>query len=120
MYLPVIDPQKLPGETVERRLTYAKYSDNPDILRALSQDTFWFVRDYVAANIHTPEDCLMELLKDPDFRIRGEAERTLAKQGRGDLNAKQSKPSLNSQIDSAAFRAAEPASGPAVEHPHSL
>lgn len=120
MYLPAIDPQKLPDETVERRLTYAKYSEDPEILRALSCDSFWFVRDYTAANIHTPEDCLRNLMMDPDFRIRGEAERTLKRQGRVDKEPEQRKPPLHSQIESAAFRASDPIFESAPEHSHSL
>ena len=120
MYLPAIDPQTLSGEPVECRLTYAKYSDNPEILRVLSQDSFWFVRDYTASNIHTPEDCLQDLLKDPDFRIRGEAERTLARQGKGRMNAELGKPSLHSQIEFAASRADDSLSGVTPEHNHSF
>lgn len=75
-----IAPSELPSEPVEIRLHHAKNGTDPEELTVLSKDSFWFVRNYVAANICTPEDCLKELLKDPDFRVRKEAERTLHKQ----------------------------------------
>jgi len=107
-----IDLTALPNEPVEIRLYHAKESCDGDVLRALSSDSFWFVRDYVAANIHTPEECLLQLLEDPDFRIRKEAERTLHKQAL----AKETEPSqwqqameklsLNERLMAAAARAA--------------
>ena len=76
-----IDLSALLSEPVETRLFHAHDKDcSPDILRVLSKDSFWFVRDYVALNLNTPRDCLEELMKDPDFRVRVDAERTLEKQ----------------------------------------
>lgn len=75
-----IIPSDLPNEPVEIRLHHAKNGIDPEELTVLSKDSFWFVRNYVAANTCTPEDCLKILLEDPDFRVRKEAERTLHKQ----------------------------------------
>jgi len=81
---------------VEIRLSRAKAPDTPpEILERLSRDSFWFVRDLVASNSHTPIPSLYLLMEDPDFRIRYDANKT--------LNAVQSKlidrnPSLESQI----------------------
>lgn len=101
MKLPAIDPQKLLCEPVECRLTYAKYSEDAEILRSLCEDPFWFVRDYVASNRHTPEDCLNKLLQDPDFRIQGEAQRNLNKRVQSS-----EKPRLAQQVQSAETRQA--------------
>ena len=69
------------SEPVEIRLSRAKNPDtDPELLRQLSHDRFWFVRDLAASNRSTPEDCLMVLMEDPDFRIRVDAEKTLAAQ----------------------------------------
>ena len=67
-------------EPVECRLARAKDPEtDPELLRRLSKDEFWFVRDFVASNPSTPRECLEELLQDDDFRIRGDAEKTLTK-----------------------------------------
>lgn len=87
-----LDLTALPNEPVEIRLYHAHKGTDPDVLKVLSRDTFWFVRDYVASNLNTPRECLQELTNDPDFRIRTEAERTLRKL---------EKPSLDSRIQSA-------------------
>lgn len=106
-----IDPSVLPNEPVEIRLYHAKENCSPEILRVLSKDSFWFVRNHVAANLHTPVDCLQELLTDPDFRIQKEAERTLHKQElekRFDLSQWQqamAKLPLNERLKAAAARA---------------
>lgn len=99
MRLPAINPLKLLSEPVECRLTYAKYSEDPEILRALCNDPFWFVRDYAASNRYTPEECLLKLLEDPDFRIQGEAQRNLNKRAQGSV-----KPALAQQVHSAEAR----------------
>ena len=71
---------KIEDEPVEIRLSYAKNPQtHPELLRRLSRDPFWFVRDYVACNISTPKECLEELSLEPDFRIWHDAEKTLKK-----------------------------------------
>lgn len=74
-------------EPVEIRLARAKDPrSSPNLLRMLARDEFWYVRDFVASNISTPRDSLENLLKDSDFRVRSEAERTIARLGeRGSL-----------------------------------
>jgi len=67
-------------EPVEIRLHRAKDpTTSAEELRQLSQDPFWFVRDFVASNLSTPEDCLCALMKDHDFRISCDAKKTLYK-----------------------------------------
>lgn len=75
-------PDRIVSEPVEVRLAKAKdCSSTPALLEVLSRDTFWYVRDYVAANIHTPKHCLETLKDDSDFRVRAEAIKTLARLG---------------------------------------
>ena len=114
MVLKQIDPSTLPDETLERRLYYAKYSNDPVILRALSQDSFWFVRDHVAGNVNTPADCLQGLLTDPDFRVRREAERTLSRQESRSGHTTGAKAPLTEQLAAAAAKST-PTSGHVTE-----
>ena len=82
---------------VEIRMSRAKASDTPpEVLATLSRDPFWYVRDLVASNINTPRESLEELLQDPDFRINGDAKKTIEAK-----EQKQDKPSLISQIQHA-------------------
>lgn len=70
--------EDIADESVEIRLSRAKlHNTPPELLRLLSRDRFWFVRDFVASNPNTPEDCLLELTFDNDFRVRQEAVKTL-------------------------------------------
>ena len=88
------------NEPVEIRLSRARNPDtDPELLRQLSHDRFWFVRDLVASNCSTPEECLMELMEDPDFRIRGDAEKTLG------TKQEQSKSALSQMINAASVTA---------------
>ena len=79
-------------EPVEIRLAYAHDRDcEPEILRVLSKDSFWFVRDFVAMNLNTPPECLLALSQETDFRIRDDALRTISKlQNLGTLQYRQS------------------------------
>lgn len=82
---------------VEIRLSRAKAEDTPvNQLELLSKDSFWFVRDYVALNRSTPDHCLQNLLNDPVYRVRCDAERSLEK--RQEISKQ---PSLQSRIQSA-------------------
>ena len=66
------------NEPVEIRLARAKvHKTSPEVLRRLSKDRFWFVRDFVASNPNTPIECLEALTCDADFRVRQEAINTL-------------------------------------------
>lgn len=66
----------LEGLPVEVRLARARDPESSeDVLRHLSKDGFWFVRDYVASNPSTPKDCLEKLMRDDDFRVRTEAKK---------------------------------------------
>lgn len=85
--LPVINgknfnktPELINREPLEIRLSRAADPESPvGVLRELSKDRFWYVRDFVARNKNAPKDCLEELKKDSDFRIREDAEKTLTK-----------------------------------------
>lgn len=73
-------PERITKEPVEVRIAKAKdFKSSPGLLEVLSKDAFWFVRDHVASNINTPKHCLEKLAKDFDFRVRSEAQKTLAK-----------------------------------------
>lgn len=77
-------PERLLDEPVEIRLAWAKALDSSaEVLKVLAKDRFWYVRDFVASNINTPRECLEILCNDIDFRVRGEAERTLIRQVSG-------------------------------------
>lgn len=93
---------RIEDEPMECRLWRARDPESsPELLRILSEDSFWFVRDYVACNLSTPKDCLLKLLNEKDFRIREDAKRTLLKLGY--TFEPRIKPSLDSQIDAAAL-----------------
>lgn len=82
------------NEPVEIRLSWAKNpKTSPDILKRLSQDSFWFVRDYVACNSSTPRENLVILSQDPDFRIRKDAEKNL-KRKEGKVRIMSSSPQI--------------------------
>ena len=74
-------PSSVLKEPVEIRLARAKDPlSSPDLLRVLSNDRFWYVRDFVASNKNTPLDCLNALINDSDFRVRAEASKNLLEQ----------------------------------------
>ena len=101
MSLKTITPSAIHMEPMEIRLYHARDPESsPEMLRALSKDAFWYVRDLVASNLNTPEDCLLSLLKEKDFRIRGDAEKTLKK--RGLWREEHAKPTLDEKIQTAA------------------
>jgi len=86
-------------EPVEIRMSRAAASDTPPyMLRQLSKDSFWYIRDLVASNAKTPRDCLEELAKEKDFRIRNDALKTIAAL---DRHIPRYKTSLQSQINQA-------------------
>ena len=117
-----IDLSRLLSEPVETRLFYAHDKDcAPEILRVLSKDSFWFVRDFVASHMNTPEECLRELMQDPDFRVRYDAEKTLMKQtGKQHDDASswvnREKRDLEDQIQAAAVRASQMQPSVSPEH----
>lgn len=108
---------KLSCEPVEHRLYLATDpNSSSDVLRQLSTDPFWFVRDRVATNTSTPEDCLQALLLDPDFRVQAEAQKTLTKLKEGHSPA--TKPGLDAQIAAAVTRTSPQRSAPSPETAH--
>lgn len=71
-------PNNIEHEPMERRLFYASSPQtHPDVLRTLSEDPFWYIRNKAAENPSTPLECLMELSREKDFRIREAAEKTI-------------------------------------------
>ena len=82
-------PKIINREPLEVRLARAADPESPaGVLRELSKDPFWYVRDFVARNPNTPRECLEELRKESDFRIREDAEKNLAKRCRSSLEDK--------------------------------
>lgn len=70
------------NEPVEIRLSRAKNKKtDTETLDALSHDSFWFVRNFVATNPSTSLETLHYLLQDDDFRVRFEANKNLKKRG---------------------------------------
>ena len=73
------------NEPVEIRLSRAKNKKSDlETLNILSQDRFWYVRNFVAANPSTSYETLNNLLHDDDFRVQFEAEKNLKKRGLSD------------------------------------
>ena len=100
MAFKIVEPSEIHLEPMEIRLYHARNPESsPEMLSTLAKDKFWYIRDSVAANMSTPEDCLKELLSEKDFRIRVDAEKTLKK--RGLWHDDMSKPSLQEKICSA-------------------
>lgn len=100
MAFKTVEPSEIHLEPMEIRLYQARNPDSSaELLRALAKDKFWYIRDSVAANMSTPEDCLKELLQEKDFRIRVDAEKTLKKLGLWNDSTK--KVSLQDKICSA-------------------
>ena len=100
MAFKAVHPSEIHLEPMEIRLYHARNPDSsPEMLRALSKDKFWYIRDSVASNVSTPEDCLYNLLEEKDFRIRIDAQKNLKTRGlwHGDM----SKVSLSEKIYSA-------------------
>ena len=98
---------------VEIRLSRAQAADTPpEVLKNLSRDPFWFVRDRVASNCITPPQILQELMLDPDFRVRAEAERNLFRHLCSDIN-----PSLQTQIEIASQKRQDSGSNPTEKEP---
>lgn len=65
-------------EPVEIRLGKAKNEKtSPELLDELSQDSFWFVRDFVARNPSTAYKTLEFLRNDPDHRVQYEANKNI-------------------------------------------
>ncbi len=87
----------------EIRLTWASDPQTPpSVLKALSKDPDWLVRNHVATNPGTPEGCLWDLTYDPDTRVRSAAFSTLDFMG---LRLPGRRIPLSVQIQSASARA---------------
>lgn len=72
----------------------------PSVLKDLTKDPHWFVRNQVASNKGTPEGCVQELSHDPDLRVRDSAYKNLQRMGLRSVE-QGGKPSLLAQIQAA-------------------